>query len=69
MDYVMIIIINIERKKIKKQVDNFSKLEYNWDSYGAKPFSQKTINKVNEVIDILDNNYPILFIVPGSCGI
>lgn len=59
----------MNKEKLKKEVIEIYELEDNWDGYGAEPFAQKTIDKVNEVIDCLDDKYVDPDIVPSCIGI
>lgn len=59
----------MKKNKLKQEVEKLSKLEKNWDSYGAEPIGKNVINRVNNIIDILDDKYLDPFIVPSSLGI
>ena len=59
----------MNKEKLKEEVKEISELEKNWDGYDAEPFTQKIIDKVNEVVDCLDGKYKDPCIVPSNCGI
>jgi hypothetical protein len=59
----------MNKEKLKNKVKEFSEFENGWDSYGSKSFSSKIINKVSEIIDVLDDNYSDPFISLYCCGI
>lgn len=62
-------LMNERNKRLKEQVKILSSLEENWDSYGAKPFTKEIIDKVNNIIDCLEDSIIDPSIVPSSCGI
>ena len=59
----------MNKEKVKKEIDELSLLEYNWDGYRAEPIKQEIINKVNDVIDYLDDRIIDPHIVPCNDGI
>jgi hypothetical protein len=68
--------MNIEL--IKQKIDNFKKLEKDWNSYGAEPFSEQFLERVKEIVDNLPvsiiergNEISIAdpFVVPGDGGV
>ena len=59
----------MNKKKLKAKIREISKLEKNWDSYGADPIKRKIINKTNNIIDFLDKSIPDPNIVPNVQGI
>lgn len=59
----------MNKEKLKKELVKISELEDNWDGYGAKAFTKEIIDKVNTVIDCLDDKFPDPYIVPSPIGI
>jgi hypothetical protein len=59
----------MNKEKLITEVKEISEFEYNWDSYGAEPFSDKTIEKVKVVINCLDDKFPDPDVVPSQVGI
>lgn len=59
----------MNKEKLKKELAELSELEDNWDSYGAPPFTKETIDKVDSIIDHLDDRYEDPDIVPNPTGI
>ncbi len=60
---------NMNKEKLREEVVEISEMEDGWDSYGAESFTKETIDKVNEIIDCLDDKYPDPCIVPSPMGI
>ena len=63
---------------IKQKIDNFKKLEKNWNSYGAEPFEESFLERIKEIVDNLPvsiiergNEISIAdpFVVPGDGGV
>ena len=59
----------MNKAKLKEEVKEISEFEENWDGYGAGTFAQKTIDKVYEVIDSLDDKYSDPDVVPSVYGV
>ncbi len=59
----------MDKEKLRKELVELSEMEDNWDSYGAEALKKETIDKLNEIIDCLDDKYPDPCIVPSSIGI
>lgn len=59
----------MNKEKMKKEVEEFSKLEKNWDGYGSLPLKEELINKINYVIDHLDDENKDPHITPEPCGV
>ena len=57
----------MNKEKLKREVDELSQLEHNWDGYGAEPIKQEIINKVNYVIDHLDDTSKDPHVIPEPC--
>jgi len=57
----------MNKEKLKKEVKELSLLENNWDGYGAEPIRKEIINKVNNVIDYLDDKIIDPHIIPEPC--
>jgi hypothetical protein len=47
---------------IKRKIDNFKKLEKDWNSYGAEPFEESFLESVKEIVD----NLPYSIISDGG---
>jgi len=63
---------------IKQKIDNFKKLEKDWNSYGAEPFEESFLERIKEIIDNLppsiiedggEVNIDEPDVVPGDGGI
>jgi len=59
----------MDKQKLKEKLVKISQLKDNWDSYGAKSFAIKTIDKVNEIIDCLNDDIEQPHLIPSCCGI
>jgi len=59
----------VNKQKLRNDLVEISEFERNWDSYGAPAFTKTLIDKVNIVIDHLDDQFPDPCIVPSSMGI
>ena len=59
----------MNKEKLKEEVLEISEFEENWDGYGAEPFTKKNTDRVNEIIDFLDDKYKDPDIVPSCIGI
>mgnify|MGYP000710395593 CR=1 FL=1 len=55
----------MDKKKLIAEIDEIAEFEYDWDSYGADPFADKTIDKTKVVINCLDDKYPEPDIIPN----
>jgi hypothetical protein len=54
----------MNKDKIKKEIDELSLFEDNWDSYGALSFTKKLLDKAKNIIDGLDNKYSDPQVIP-----
>jgi len=52
----------LNKEKLKREVKELSLLEHNWDGYGAEQFTKEMIDKVNDVINYLDDK-----VIDPSC--
>ena len=59
----------MNKEKLKKEVKKLSLLEYNWDGYGAEPIKQEIIDRVNDIINYLDDRIIDPHIIPANDGI
>jgi hypothetical protein len=60
---------NMDKEKLKAEVKEISELGENWDGYGAEPITQKTIDRVYEVIECMDDKYSDPDVVPSVYGV
>ena len=54
----------MNKEKVKKEIDELSLLEYNWDSYGAEQFTKKLLNRAKDISDGLYEKYNDPQVVP-----
>ncbi len=43
----------MNKKELKQEVEELKDLENNWDSYGACPITERSIEKANYIIDLI----------------
>ena len=58
----------MNKEKLIAECDEIAEFEYNWDSYGAEPFTDKTMDRTKAVINSLDDKYPEPDVVPSPVG-
>jgi len=59
----------MNKEKIIEEIDEISAFKYNWDGYGAEPFTFNIIKKAKAIVKCLNDKYPNPDIVPSCCGI
>lgn len=61
----------MNNQELKDKIKSFASLKYNWDSYGASPVNQETINLALKMVDFLpllsDKNWCVVPLC--DCGI
>lgn len=58
----------MNKEKLIAECDEIAEFEYNWDGYGAEPFTDKTMDRTKVVINCLDDKYPEPDVVPSQVG-
>jgi len=59
----------VNKEKLKKELVEISEMEDNWDGYEAPSFTKEIIDKIDIIIDCLDDKYPTPDLVPSPIGI
>jgi hypothetical protein len=55
-------------KSSKEKIISFSLLEENWSTYGSEKIKEKAILDSLSLLELLDSNLPLPFIVPTANG-
>jgi len=59
----------MNKKNLRRKLDEIELLEDNWNGYGANSFNDETIKRAHKVIDYLEDRWEDPAIVPSDIGI